>query len=293
MSTSFSIVMPAYNVGLFIKESIECVLAQTYPNYELIIVDDGSKDNTFEVISCFDDSRIKVIRQENKGLGAARNVGIKNCSNEYIAFLDSDDLWTVDKLQNVVNNLEENVGVYYSNALEFKSTIDHAIPNRYAEPIKNISKNDLILIYDYIVVSSSVVPRKILQEFSGFSEEFNGTEDWDLWIRISRKYNFKKIESYDCYYRINPNGLSKNRVVFLEKEYKVIKKHLIDGNLGNPRIRKLSLWVWYKKNFYYYVLKFNLPMAIQFFCKMIILRPFSIHNFDFISRIFKKMLAFL
>lgn len=290
MDTTFSIIMPAYNAALFIEESIRSVLCQTYANFELIIVNDGSTDNTNDIISTFKDDRIKVIQQLNKGLGAARNAGIENSVNEYIAFLDSDDIWRNDKLQNVISGLDgPDVGLYYSNVMEFKTDIASAIPNRYSEPIKPMATKDLILIYDFVVVSSSVVPSNIMKEYGGFSEDLYGTEDWDLWIRIGQKYKFKKIEEYDCYYRINENGLSKKREEFLKKEFQVIHKHLLVSGLGSIRVRELALWVWYKKNFYYYLSNLKLVMSFRFFLKMLRSNPLEPANFDFLTRAFKKI----
>jgi glycosyltransferase involved in cell wall biosynthesis len=284
--------MPAYNVEAYIKTAIKSVLKQSYQKFELIIVNDGSTDNTSKIISDFDDPRIIVIHQNNKGLGAARNVGISKAKNEFIAFLDSDDMWRDDKLQNIINNYnpEKNIGVYYSDVIEFRNDSSDGIPSRYSESIPKRDTKELILIYDFIVVSSAVVPKYVIEEFEGFDENLYGTEDWDLWIKIGQKYDFKKINEFDCYYRINQNGLSKNRKEFLKKEYKVIKKHLIDGNLGTLEIKNLSLWVWYKKNFYFYLLNFNILISLKYFLKMLWVNPFHPANFDFLNRIYHKLL---
>jgi len=292
MNKSFSIIMPAYNVEKYIGNAIKSVLTQTYQNFELIVVDDGSTDKTSEIISTFADSRIIVIKQENQGLGRARNVGINNAKNEYVAFLDSDDLWAPQKLENVLNELAlESIGIFYSNALIFVDNISKAVKNRYSEPIFLKDFRELILVYDFIIVSSVVIPRNILLEFNGFSEDLYGTEDWDLWIRITRKYGIKKIDEYDTFYRINPNGLSKKRLEFLQKEYKVIERHLIGNKAVNSKLINLALWVWYKKNFYYYLGCYNLKLALNFFVKMIKTNPFSFSNFDFLIRVVKKIFS--
>ncbi|AWG21426.1 hypothetical protein FFWV33_07720 [Flavobacterium faecale] len=287
--TTFSIIMPAYNVGLFIEESIESVLNQTYPHFELIIIDDGSTDNTFNLISNNKDPRVKVLQQVNKGVSSARNNGISNSSNGYIAFLDSDDIWSSDKLQNIVDAVGSEIGIYYSNALEFVNDINTAVPSRYTESIEDIDNRNLILIYDFIILSTAVVPSKIIKEFNGFSEDLNGTEDWDLWIRIGQKYDFKKIKKFDCYYRMNENGLSKNRKAHLLSEYKVIEKHLLNSNLGNRKVKNLSLWVWYKKNFYYHLMNYEIVTSFKFFALMLWRNPFSFSNFDFCFRILRKI----
>ena len=290
MAIKFSVIMPAYNAEAFIEYSIQSVLAQSIDQFELIIIDDGSVDSTYEIASSFRDDRIRIVRQENKGLGNARNSGIYMAKGEYIAFLDSDDIWSNDKLKNTLENLGgPEVGVYFTDVMEFKGDISNSIPNRYTEPVPSMVTKDLILIYDFIVVSSAVVKAEVLREFNGFAEDLYGTEDWDLWIRVGQKYQFKKIPKFDCFYRMNINGLSKNRSEFLAKELKVINRHLIHNKLGNARIKRLAFWVWYKKNFYYYLSTLNLLQAIVFFVKMILANPTHPANFDFVIRGLKKI----
>lgn len=290
MSTKFSIIMPAFNVAAFIEFSIQSVLAQSIDQFELIIIDDGSSDTTFEIADSFKDHRIRIIRQKNRGLGNARNAGINIAIGEYIAFLDSDDIWGINKLKNVLDNLEgSEIGVYYTDVMEFTNDITKAIPSRYTEPIPPMATKDLILIYDFIVVSSAVVNANVIREFDGFSEDLFGTEDWDLWIRIGQKYQFKKISAFDCYYRMNNNGLSKNRTEFLRKELKVITRHLTQNKLGSAKVERLAFWVWYKKNFYYYVSTLQVLQSIRFFVKMFVANPLHPANFDFIIRGIKKI----
>jgi glycosyltransferase involved in cell wall biosynthesis len=103
----FSIIIPAYNRFDMVQKAINSVLLQTYPHYELIVVDDGSTDDTYKISNIFKD-KIKLIKQENLGVSAARNKGIEISSHEYIAFLDSDDIWLPEKLQEHVNFIQEN-----------------------------------------------------------------------------------------------------------------------------------------------------------------------------------------
>lgn len=115
MVNQVTIVIPVYNVEAYIYQAIESVLAQTYPYFEVILVNDGSKDHSVEVCQKFDDPRIKILHQENQGPAAARNHGIRHAKGEYVAFLDGDDLWTPDKLVKHVEHLDRNpeVGVSF------------------------------------------------------------------------------------------------------------------------------------------------------------------------------------
>ena len=109
----FSVVIPLFNKEKYIKATLDSVLKQTYANFEVIIINDGSSDNSIEVINEFDDERIKISSQENQGLSASRNKGIKIAIAEYIAFLDADDLWKEDYLevmhQLIINNTKHNI----------------------------------------------------------------------------------------------------------------------------------------------------------------------------------------
>jgi glycosyltransferase involved in cell wall biosynthesis len=287
---SVSIIMPAFNVEKFVSDAINSVLNQTYKNFELIIIDDGSKDNTLKVVCSFDDKRIKVLKQENLGVSKARNAGINKSQNKYIAFIDSDDKWHPKKLENFINNISENnIGIYHSNVILFDENGKDLSKYNYSEPISLDNDRDLILIYDFIVLSSVIIPKKVLTEFNGFAEDLNGTEDWDLWIKITRRYNIYKIEEYDTFYRVNPNGLSKNRKLFLLEEYKVIQRHLLLKNVDNY-IKNKALWVWYRKNFYYWLKAYNPTKSIIFFLKMLYSDPFNNSNFNFLIKIVKKLL---
>lgn len=103
-----SIIMPAYNSANYIKDSIESVLAQTYPYWELLIIDDGSSDNTAEIVRAYTDERVRYLHQVNKGVAAARNYGIKNASGRFLAFLDSDDIWLPEKLAHQLKFMRAN-----------------------------------------------------------------------------------------------------------------------------------------------------------------------------------------
>ena len=112
----FSVVMPMYNVEKYVRQAIASVLAQTYQHFELLCVDDGSTDGTLAIAASFADPRIRIISQENRGLSGARNTGINNSSGLYVAFLDSDDYWDMDKLRSHLEHFRNNarLGVSYS-----------------------------------------------------------------------------------------------------------------------------------------------------------------------------------
>ena len=116
--TKISVVMPVYNVEKFVARSIETVLAQSFTDFELILVDDGATDGSLEICRSYDDPRIRIVRQANRGLAGARNTGIRHCIGEYVALLDSDDLWHPDKLLRHIQHLDRSpqVGISYSGS---------------------------------------------------------------------------------------------------------------------------------------------------------------------------------
>jgi glycosyltransferase involved in cell wall biosynthesis len=185
--TKFSVVIPTYNRAATITRAIESVLAQTYPYVEIILINDGSTDNTEELIKVYRD-RIKYISQHNRGSASARNRGISEATGDYIAFLDSDDLWFPKKLERVVVAIQNypEVGLFYSdsNVLDKNGRLmwiyrsSHIIGNAYQAFMES----------DFVSTSSVVVHRSCFDVVGVFSESLAGCEDWDMWIRLSRKF---------------------------------------------------------------------------------------------------------
>src|SRR6185312_8177163 len=214
-----SIIMPAYNAGKFIEDSIRSVLNQTYHNWELLIVNDGSTDNTRAIAEEYSkrDKRIKVINQENKRLAAARNTGIKNSTGEWIAFLDSDDIWATSKLEKQVKASGKllNIDVFYTDGWIFKNE-DLTNLTPYPTNTGQFTANEMYLLEyngNCIPVLSVMAKRDIIDKI-GFSEEdifFNGCEDWDCWLRMARAgANFYGLDEKLFYYRQHDNNMSNN-----------------------------------------------------------------------------------
>jgi glycosyltransferase involved in cell wall biosynthesis len=172
--------------------AIKSVLAQTYQNFEIIVVDDGSTDTTEEVIKRYRDNRIKYIKhQKTKGPGAARNTGIDASSGDYIAFLDSDDEWQSTKIDaqiEIFRNRNLNPGLVYTGVKIINRD------KRVIEKIIPIYKGyvfDKILSTNFIVGSSTImIRRNVLDKVGIFDESLPSCEDWDLWIRIAQYYDF-------------------------------------------------------------------------------------------------------
>jgi len=193
-----SVIIPTYNRAHLISRSIQCVLNQSYQDFEIIVVDDCSIDNTEEVIREFQkkDERIRYIRHEkNKGPAAARNSGIKAAKGEYIAFQDSDDEWLPEKLYKhmmIFKKVEKKIGVVYSGFWKIRNGKKLYIPSPYVfQKEGNIHKE--LLKGNFIGMPASVVRKECFTKIGNFDIKIPYLEDWELWIRISKYYEFKYI----------------------------------------------------------------------------------------------------
>ncbi len=195
---SVSVILPTYNRAYSIERAIGSVLNQTYQDLELLIVDDGSIDNTEEKVFALKklDSRIKYVRhKENKGPAAARNTGIQLASGKFIAFQDSDDEWLPEKLEkqiNVINKASDDVGVVYTGFWRIFSD-----KKRYY-PSENINKKEgdihrEILNGNFIGMPTVLIKKECFSELGLFDENIQPLEDWELFIRFSRKFKFLLI----------------------------------------------------------------------------------------------------
>lgn len=226
--------MPAFNAALTIKESINSVIDQTYNEWELIIVNDASVDNTSSLINeiSIKENRIVVINLEkNGGLPNARNEGIKIAKGKYIAFLDSDDVWGADKLIEQVNYHLAHPEIKISHT-GFQMFDENGIIKRPFKKLVELNyKNKGVIlpsIYckNTIGVLTVMVERELITSTGGFDTNLWTMEDQDMWIRIARLGNcFGYINKNLAQYRINPNGIS-NKIGRYKKAYKqFIDKH--------------------------------------------------------------------
>jgi len=192
--TQVSVIIPTYNRGWTIGEAVDSVLAQDYREFELIVVDDGSTDNTPEVLDAYRGT-IKVFRQENTGVSAARNRGIAEASGRFIAFLDSDDLWLPQKLSRQVEffNTTPDALICQTEEVWIRSGVRVNPKKRHQKPSGMIFEPSLVLC---LVSPSAVMIRRSLLEIVGnFDETLPACEDYDLWLRISCRFPVYRIDT--------------------------------------------------------------------------------------------------
>lgn len=236
-----SVVIPAFNSGKFIREAIDSVLAQTYKNYEIIVVDDGSTDNTKEILQPYiKKGQIKYIYQTNQRQAAARNNGIRRSKGELIAFLDSDDLWLPKKLESQLPFFQESsIGLVYSGLSIFdedNNTLEETDFTRYR---KGRIFDDL-LASNFIPTSTVMIRRSCIDK-AGFFRDYKLGQDWDLWLRISAGFKIDYVDQILTRYRSHHDNVSKkDPKVKLNIDIKILKRIFTDFRVSR-KIRKKVL----------------------------------------------------
>ena len=274
-----SIIIPTYNRANLLSRAIKSILNQTFKDFELIIVDDGSTDNTRQVVEKFqkEDSRIKYIWQENSGAPARpKNTGIKNSTGEYIAFLDDDDEWLPEKLEKQLklfeNSEKNNLGFvgcnFYIN--EDNKTKLYKIPK-----MKNVFKN---LLEGVVINGSSgiMIKKLVIGNVGLFDENFKSSEDWDLWIRISQKYDFDFIKEFLFKRYFHGGNLTKTGSYCTKiKELKYLLEKYQSSYKKFPIIYSKIL----RNIGTIYLLDNNINLARKHFIKSIKTSPFYLRNY--------------
>ncbi|MFH1127766.1 MAG: glycosyltransferase [archaeon] len=231
-----SVIIPTYNRAELLSSAITSVLNQTFQDFEIIIVDDASKDNTQEVISKFNNRKIKYLYHEtNRGEAGARNTGILNSNGQYIAFLDDDDEWFPEKLRVQVDILEKSmskVGLVYSGYVVIDRNTQKILNKRI--PMHRGPVYEDMLYRNFIGAPSTVILRRECIERIGlFDENIAYGLDHDLWIRIAQYYDFDYIKECLAIYCIHENRLSDNpdiRLKGLEDMIRKYGKHIVLKN---------------------------------------------------------------
>lgn len=231
MSEIISVIIPTYNREKLVIEAIESAIKQTYRPLEIVIIDDGSTDNTCFQVNKFisrndiPDCYFKYITQSNKGGNAARNTGIKVSQGEYLAFLDSDDLWLPEKLeiQMKLINTKPDVGAIYCGVKEYDSVLKKVTSNEKRKFIQGSIHKEL-LIKDVSAPTSTFMVKKKVFDYSGlFDESLKARQDWDMWIRISEKYDIHAAEKNLTILRLHRGKRTASNPLNEIESYKIIR----------------------------------------------------------------------
>ncbi len=222
-----SIILPSYNRAKILKRAIQSVIDQTFSDFELIIVDDCSKDNTEEVVKNFHDHRIKLIRHErNKGAVAARNTGIKASKGKYVAFQDSDDEWLPQKLEKQIKVFEQgpsNLGVVYTSFWLIDGNQKRISPPAFIKHTEGDIHRTL-LEYNFIGTPMAVVRRESFEK-EGLFENLPRLQEWDLWLRISKRYRFAHINEPLAIAYLQQDSISRNVQALIHARKFILKRY--------------------------------------------------------------------
>ena len=226
MVMKVSVVIPTYNQAQYITESIQSALNQTFQDFELIVVDDGSKDNTREVVDSFKDPRIRYLYQENQGVSGALNTGIMASTGEYFAGLASDDIWLPQNLELKVKLLDSRPDIAFalSDMYVFDSdtgtTLDRLwkdVSERYIHELQDGTRKPL---NEYLsrgvalfAIPTVIIRRKVFDEVGYFDESLS-TEDYDMFIRVLQRFPIGIINEPLVRYRVHRASLSRSNIAY-------------------------------------------------------------------------------
>ncbi len=221
-----SVVIPAYNAMSYLPETVESALSQTFTDFEVLIIDDGSSDNIVRWFTQLTDPRLKLISQKNQGVSAARNVGIAHAQGMYLALLDADDLWEPSKLEKQVRCLEDNpkVGLVYTwvwliNELG-KPTGRMGTPQAKGDVWQKLLEFKPVCCCG----STPLIRRCCFETVGVFDRNLSGLADWDMWVRIASHYSFALIKQPLVFYRQHPNSMSTDYQGLLNDFHTAIEK---------------------------------------------------------------------
>lgn len=292
MVPKVSVVIPSYNRANCIERAIDSVFQQKVENLEVILIDDGSTDNTREIIQNKYGDKVRYFYQENQGISGARNTGIKNARGDYIAFLDSDDYWCPDKLEKQMSLAEEHpeYGLLASCCASIRTDGSFRESNRRGKSgwvLKDLFQAN------FIRTSSAVIRRDCFNRVGLFDEKLKESEEYDLWLRVAAVYPVGFINEALTVYVDNLNGSSIDSLVgrlyrlrTLEKDY--LKKK-IPTKFYNRRMAMN-----YNKVGRHYLLRGDRENGIAYIKKAQSLDPFcSKYNFYLIKGFFTRHKASL
>jgi glycosyltransferase involved in cell wall biosynthesis len=270
-----SVVIPAYNAASFIERTINSVLSQTYQNFEILVINDGSKDNTLEVIQKLSqkDPRIKVLDKKNSGVSDTRNLGIEMSKGDFIAFLDADDIWLPNKLEIQVSLMQKNQNLFWSvcncdTIDENDQILEKAISKA---PNKSPHFEELITwtTKSFTAMSSLMICKEKTKGVL-FNSRISSPADRDFMIRLAKISDAIYIDEVLWHYRILSNSMSKNDIKVIEDMLKQYEDYE-DSFYGDLKLKNKSLKRLYFIVYRTYLKKGRITKAVNYFLKYLLI----------------------
>ncbi len=296
-SSSTTVIIPAYNAGQFIERTLDSVLRQTYDNLEIIVIDDGSTDHTSSIVEAIGatDPRIRLISQPNAGVAKARNLGIREASGDFVAFLDADDLWHPTKIELQVaalNAVPGAVAVYGMSRLIDKQ--DRVIGNQTVRGSDGYTLGYHLYALPVANGSSLLVRRQIALALGGFEPAWNargigGCEDLDFELKVVSKYRILSLPQYLVGYRVHPCNMSSDKRRMSRALVSTVEHHLrANPDLSSYVIQKAKASV-LEHSLYYLVNGRHFLLAAPAFLRL--LRADFGRGLRILGRILKEKVA--
>lgn len=273
--TTVSIIIPVYNNGRYIEQCINSVLAQTSSDFEIILIDDCSTDDSHDIIRRYalTHSNISLLRNiTNLGPGASRNRGIQMARGKFLAFLDSDDLWEPTKLARQLDLFTRpEISVVYCYTKDLKTGATTFSKNYRGDVTKQILRSS------FCVTSSVIARAYLVKECGGFAEDIWIGEDWSLWLKLALFSQFECLEEPLCIRRTHDSQVSSNNLELIRCDEIVIKRFMPQYSkyLSQKAMKYVRYWHSYKRGFYYRELG-NKVAACKAYLKAWLLYPFNI-----------------
>lgn len=233
-----SVVIPTYNSARFVTKALDSVLAQTWPLEDIILIDDGSEDETKEVVEPYRD-KIRYIPRENGGQASARNLGVEESRGDWVAFLDADDWWAPEKIEKQVEALQSD-----RDAIGCYTGLWHVLVDGKMFPSEPISGDRLwptLRFKNPIATSAVMVSRELFLEMKGFDASLKAAEDWDLWARMTLHRRMVSVPEPLVYYRFSDSNWSLHYMRELENILKFLDTSLTAGLSGPEK------WAWRRR----------------------------------------------
>lgn len=244
---TISVIIPVYNGEKTIRETVESVQKQTFADLEIIVINDGSKDSTLDVLATIHDPRLKIFSYPNANQAVSRNRGISHATGDFIAFLDADDLWTPDKLEAQLNALQQNPQA----ALAYSWTNSINESGEFLRRGSYVSENGdvyaKLLLVDFLENGSIPLIRKqALVEVGNFDPSLTPAEDWDMWLRLASRYPFVGVPRVQILYRVSADSASTNVTRMESACWRVIEKAFTQAPDSLQHLKKDSIANIYK-----------------------------------------------
>jgi len=239
MKPLVSAIIPNYNYSRYIGEAVESALNQTYKNIEVIVVDDGSSDDSLKVLGAFGD-RIKVISQKNAGVAMARNNGVEVSTGEYVAFLDADDVWLLEKVEKQVDRFfaEQALGLVHVGVQDISAEGNDL--DVHTDGMQGKVSHELLLFDRPVILgggSGIMVPRNVFDEVGGFDTRLATSADWDLFYQISSRYEVGFVSDVLLRYRFHGSNMHGN-IDRMQREMIVGFDKAFEGALAPQNIKR-------------------------------------------------------